>query len=140
MMNRRYRKPLNKNGWMVKLQRLAFGNITPHFVGYCPFFWFTWLCLLILPAALLVRLIAFILSAVASLFEIPACPFRPPKKKLVEFYEDILEHGWKITCDSWGENYYKAVLAWIAATPDWEEQLKALYAERQVEKAKAEAR
>jgi hypothetical protein len=53
---RKFRKHVNRNGWMARLQRYVLGEL-PKYSGYCPFFWMTWACLLVLPVAVVIKTI-----------------------------------------------------------------------------------
>src|SRR4051812_43991327 len=89
----RYRKVVNENGWMVGLQKLCFGSIRPKFSGYCPFFWFTWLCLLLFPIVVPIHGIILLFVWIANVFGDlkDKRPFRPSDKDLVAFYDTFLE-------------------------------------------------
>lgn len=119
---RKYRKQVNKNGWMAKLHRICFGEATPTFVGYCPFFWFTWFCILFFPLIMIVRLVITIIYGFVCVFRaIP--PMRPSDILLYSFYDKYLEYGGGQEVLNYIRDIldqYRKVLRWIAVTPDWE--------------------
>lgn len=128
---------------MAKTHRLCFGKSAPHFIGYCPFFWFTWLCILLMPVLLPLRLVILIFSTIWGVFGpgIRSMAMMPSDRQLVEFYEGyILSEG---TPEEILQEYrsnaalsmlYEDVLDWIAVTPDWESYMPGAMA--RVEKAK----
>lgn len=137
----RYRKQVNKNGWMVGLQRLCFGENTPKFSGYCPFFWFTWLCLLIFPIALFVRLVGFVFRGIFSIagrFESTKIN-RPKDSQLIDFYEYYVQYDRdlnKIKSRDYLVDFFEDVLEWIEVTPDWENCVKQAIIDRDKERAR----
>jgi hypothetical protein len=53
---REYGKSIDRNHWMAKIQKFSFNvNAEEFYQGYCPFFWATWVALLVSPFAALVR-------------------------------------------------------------------------------------
>lgn len=122
---------------MRKLQKWTWGKATPKFVGYCPFFWFTWLCLLLTPVTLVFKTVVFLFRLVFSAIPETFWITRPPDSILVIFYEVYLDGGSiKHVYDNWtGFDY---VLKWVAITPDWENCIKAIIA-KQLKKAEKEA-
>lgn len=56
---RKYRKQISTNSWMVKIQRWTFGDAY-YFQGYCGFFWLTWLCVLLAPLTLIGKILEFV--------------------------------------------------------------------------------
>lgn len=73
---RKKEKRIDKNHWMSKLQKYTF-NIDAHkfYMGYCPFFWMSWLALLCVP-------FVFIWKTFMDFI------FRPINKKLDDFSEE----------------------------------------------------
>lgn len=144
MSERKYRKVVNANGWMRKLHVFSFGNSAPRFVGYCPFFWFTWLCILILPITAPFRFICFLLSVVLSVADaaMESLPERKPRKPsdslLLAFYSDFLEDGLDFALDVWES--YDYLVAWVRATPDWENCAKKAVLERDIARVKSSRR
>lgn len=55
-IERKKQKKLDKSHWMCRIQKYTFGIDAPnYYMGYCPFFWMTWVCLLFSPIALLYK-------------------------------------------------------------------------------------
>jgi hypothetical protein len=51
---RKKEKKLNREHWMCRVQMYTFGIDAPnYYMGYCPFFWMTWVSLLVLPIVFL---------------------------------------------------------------------------------------
>lgn len=120
---RKYRKQLNRNGWMTKIQRFVWGNKTPKFIGYCPFFWFTWFSLLAVPLALILFALALpFVAAVSLISKIPKHPKRPNYEVLLDIYTAVQAIAGNL---KQYEAYAQAVkddfkwAQWICATPDW---------------------
>lgn len=126
-IERKYRKPVNANGWMRKLQRWAWGKATPKFVGYCPFFWFTWLTLLLSPVVLVVKTVGFIFRFIGSAIPESLSTRKPSDDLIVEFYAAYLRFGLE-EIKEWAE--FDDVYEWIVVTPDWENCAKAILAKR----------
>lgn len=62
---RKKEKKLNSNHWMCKIQKYTLGIDAPKFyMGYCPFFWVTVLCLFLFPFILVFRGIVGVLSKI----------------------------------------------------------------------------
>lgn len=114
--DRKYCKQLNRNGWMARLQRFVWRSRTPDFVGYCPFFWFTWLTLIVLPFYLLLLVIVMPFVGLKHLYnKIPKHPTRPSYEDLLAIYDLVIEHGQEIVLHI--DNV--KIQNWINATPDW---------------------
>lgn len=64
---RKYRKKVNRNGWMARVQRYVTGR-EPRYMGYCPFFWMTWLCLAGAPFVALKRAVVFTWGFLSEMF------------------------------------------------------------------------
>lgn len=129
--DRKYRKRVNQSGWMIKLQKLCWGDSTPKFVGYCPFFWFTWLSLFLLPIMLPLRLILLVIVLVVLLFgDFKSTSAKRPKDKLLlSFYLSLIQTKEALDNDmeralDWERVHnsvpYAPVFRWIDTTPDWE--------------------
>src|ERR1039458_9902820 len=124
---RKYRKPLNRNGWMAKLQRICLGK-TPNFVGYCPFFWLTWICVLFFPVFMVARGVGFLFWGITCVIRhIPISPSRASDARLLAFYLHYLETVQAIGLEhslDWehanNKKAYGKMLKWIAVAPDWE--------------------
>lgn len=134
-IERKYRKQVNSHGWMRKLQTWTWAESTPHFVGYCPFFWFTWLCLLLIPITLVLKTVAFAFRLVFSAIPATFWITRPLPERLLEFYKDVRRFGIN-EVRTW--NSYRSVFKWIDITPDWENCILAIIA-KQEKKAEKEA-
>lgn len=123
---RKYRKQLSENDWKIKLQRACFGGITPNFVGYCPFFWFTWFCVLITPIVLPMRgSIALLRMLIKHLPRPSKIERQPDDADLVWFYKSYKEHGLTWFEDHISFSYmtmsrYLAYL-WVLKTEYWEQ-------------------
>jgi len=53
---RKYIKPLTNNHWMARIQKSVLGiDCEQTYNGYCPFFWVTWLCVLMFPFSFLFK-------------------------------------------------------------------------------------
>lgn len=150
-VERKYRKQVNKNGWMARLQRFCFGKTAPQFTGYCPFFWFTWFCLLFFPLIMAVRIVFLAVSVSRSLmrrFKSTAAR-RPKDSLLLSFYQNYLEAvtnlGSPVNAMEWEnrvntEEVYGKVLDWIAQTPDWENCAKQVLLRHQQREEKKQQR
>lgn len=116
---RKYRKPVNTNGWMRKLQKWTWGDSTPNFVGYCPFFWFTWLSVLVMPITLIRKIVAAIFHFIGSAIpERIRKVQRPREAVLALLYDHCLKMGVGRAYADWlAED--DAVSEWLKATPDW---------------------
>lgn len=136
-IERKYRKQVNTNGWERKLQKWTWGRKTPDFVGYCPFFWFTWLTLFVLPVTLVWKCLEFLfgLGLAIVVSSIPKnWVTRPSDMALVQFYEAVQEFGMEAVLEE--SETWEDVLPWILANPDWENCVKRIIArnERQAER------
>lgn len=141
---RKYRKRLNRNGWMAKIQRFTWGSKTPDFMGYCPFFWFTWLSLIIAPFKLLViGLVIIVIVPFVGIYELwtrlPHRPTKPTYEKLLRIHEYILEMGEEKFLEyTEGDDIGR----WIEITPDWRNCVAAAVAirDRKEERVQASAK
>jgi hypothetical protein len=49
-IERKKEKKLDRSHWMCRIQKFAFNiDASTFYMGYCPFFWMTWLALLVSP-------------------------------------------------------------------------------------------
>jgi hypothetical protein len=57
-IERKKEKKLDRSHWMCRIQKFAFNIDAPtYYMGYCPFFWMTWLALLVSPFVALFNLV-----------------------------------------------------------------------------------
>lgn len=57
-VERKKEKKLNREHWMCRIQKFSFNIDAPTFyMGYCPFFWMTWLALLVSPIVAVFRIV-----------------------------------------------------------------------------------
>jgi len=134
---RKYRKQINKDGWMCSVQKWSFGKRTPTFVGYCPFFWFTWLCIFISPLVLVGKFFEFLTNLVVSCWPVSSPQKakkveRPRDRYIIAYYEKLNSNPKPSESELINFNSYMAddVRAWIAVTPNWEDIAKSLIVKR----------
>lgn len=59
-VERKKEKKLDRSHWMCRIQKYSFGIDAPTFyMGYCPFFWMTWLSLLVSPIIFILKICNF---------------------------------------------------------------------------------
>lgn len=57
-VERKKEKKLDRSHWMCRIQKFTFNIDAPtYYMGYCPFFWMTWLSLLVSPFVALFKLV-----------------------------------------------------------------------------------
>lgn len=152
---RKYQKGLNRAHWMCRIQKWAFGIDAPSFyVGYCPFFWMTWLALLAAPFVLSGKILGFLYSKLETWCsshldewekkreERPKVPKPPkpkrkatPKKPHDKFFKDvwnwIYNYGVKPEeAMSYGLEWHckpdtPRLRAWFMENPDWLQEMEA---------------
>lgn len=83
-VERKKEKKLDRNHWMCRVQKYTFGIDAPTFyMGYCPFFWMTWLAVIaFLPVAIVKNLVRPIDKAYDFVF-------REPTQKLVAKRKEV---------------------------------------------------
>lgn len=138
---RKKEKKINREHWMCRIQMYTFGIDAPTFyMGYCPFFWMTWVCVLMSPFALIWN-IAFKpicsygdrLSRAthekrhASLQALYETPLQPSHSQLIDlsiyFSNEKVDKYWTnqvgdaISHTSW-TNMVRIAL-WLNTNPDW---------------------
>ena len=129
---RKYSKQVNENGWMRKFQVWCFGDLVPHFVGYCPFFWFTWICVFISPLILFGKIFEPVGRVFLKLVEVKRHqPKRPNDGAIMAYYEAYCRG------DQDDMACYQNVIDWIKITPNWEECAKLLIAKYKAAKERA---
>lgn len=65
---RKYKKVINRNGWMCRLFKFSTGR-EPQFQGFCPFFWSTIFWIVLFPITVICRLLEVIMSFLALAFK-----------------------------------------------------------------------
>lgn len=67
---RKKEKKLDSNHWMCKIQKYVLGiDAQNYYMGYCPFFWMTVLCIFLFPIILVWRLLITILSTIGGVID-----------------------------------------------------------------------
>lgn len=141
---RKKQKCLDKNHWMCRIQKYVFGIDAPtYYMGYCPFFWMTWLAVLCFPFVALIGAVSspFMWLAEKITFPVRAVktvrenartttwntPRKPTYKEMYSIALDyITDHEIEGPADlarSWHFHIkdYNRVYLWIKANPDWRE-------------------
>jgi hypothetical protein len=127
---RKKEKKLDRNHWMCRVQKYTFGIDAPTFyMGYCPFFWMTWLALLLFPILALSRLtyagfsriilplnvgVNKINTKIASNRE--STPLKPLDSMLIDIAMDYKEGE---EFESLLNRYETSVLTWKVRTALW---------------------
>lgn len=136
-IERKYRKTVNRNGWMRKLQLWTLGTM-PEFTGYCPMFWVTWFCILISPITLVSKFISFIFNLIYSFFEsddkeveCEAPDYEQPiDEDIIKLYNLIVIGGAKLELtheladkliDLCIDGFSVDIIEWALNTPNWQE-------------------
>jgi len=134
---RKYRKQINKDGWMCSVQKWSFGKRTPTFVGYCPFFWFTWLCIFISPLVLVGKFFEFLTNLAVSCWPVSSPQKvkkvkRPSDMNIIAYYEKLNSNPKPSESELINFNIcmFPDVRTWIKVTPNWEDIAKSLIAKR----------
>jgi len=138
---RKYQKQINKNGWQCRIQKWAFDiDAETTYMGYCPFFWMTLLCVLVSPIIWLVRCILSIFGSVGDIVESLVPNFekketlkkvKPLKRKSPEF--DELEYALD-RAD--GDILRLKYPEWVKENPNWQEEVREVRAKIAEAKAK----
>jgi hypothetical protein len=95
---RKKEKKLSRDHWMCRIQKYTFGIDAPtYYMGYCPFFWMTWLSLLVCP-------IVFLGKTFTKLVTVPANPVIKyfdvrEKQRREELIKTPLEPNYNIILD-----------------------------------------
>lgn len=95
---RKKEKKLSREHWMCRVQKYTFGIDAPtYYMGYCPFFWMTWLSLLVLP-------IVFISKTFYRVSCVPIVPVLDYLDKRADARKENLsksplEPGWEVIVD-----------------------------------------
>lgn len=91
--DRKKRKKLSRNGWMAKLYYFVWGK-KPNFMGYCPMFWSTWICILLAPFIALGKGLEYLCTTLGEIW----CHCFPEKEEARTFEYDesgeIIKHRW----------------------------------------------
>lgn len=122
---RKYCKKVNTNGWMARLQLWAFDiDASEKYVGYCPFFWMTWVCLLCAPFILILKIGESIFDFFSEASSTYFSKDLPSKANNITYeipYDFVIHNMYlskKNSEDSW-EEYAEKYKEWIAANPTW---------------------
>lgn len=141
---RKYRKRINPDHWMVKVQKFTWGSKTPDFVGYCPFFWFTWFSLVLAPFKIIGMIILAPLLlvgiAIQNLIDkMPSKVRKPTPTIMLHMAEKWQENETSFL--EWLERaeFFGTERAWIRATPDWRNCFLAVLLEKESKDAKKAA-
>ena len=139
---RKKEKKINREHWMCRIQMYTFGIDAPTFyMGYCPFFWMTWVCVLMSPFALLWNVVlkpvcsyGERLSSVArekresslqALYETPLQPSHFQLLDLSTYYrnEKVDAYFTSEVRNAIGHNAswinIKRITVWLNVNPDW---------------------
>lgn len=64
-VKRKKQKKITSDHWMCRLQEYTFGiDAKSYYMGYCPFFWMTWVALICFPLVALIKLLSIPVSRV----------------------------------------------------------------------------
>lgn len=128
---RKYRKVINRNGWMAKLYEFSTGR-EPKFTGYCPFVWSTWFWVLMFPLTVAGKALEWFGSVFATLMKSDKVRLSDFEKYYVyirlQDYNFVLEDYYNQSFDS--AEFKK----FVAQNKNWLEILKKGY-EREKSKA-----
>jgi hypothetical protein len=157
---RKKEKKLNREHWMCRVQMYTFGIDAPnYYMGYCPFFWMTWVSLLVLPIVFLGKTFVKLSSAPIKpvlryadarsktrALQLLNTPLEPTYNVILDVYAAfgkkdyyINEYDRKITFENcggylFGGHYTRCerIRLWFLQNPNWREtHLEKARAERQ---------
>lgn len=142
-IERKKEKKLDRTHWMCRLQKFTFDIDAPtYYVGYCPFFWMTWLALLISPFRALFNLVTIpavqIHAAISrpikeyrrtTLIDLEMIPLRPSLEQMYAI-RDLTIDSINATKLFWHSHNYsfsfgcitecKRIVVWLNQNPDWQ--------------------
>lgn len=143
---RKKEKKLSQYHWMCRIQKYTFGIDAPnYYMGYCPFFWMTWVSLLVFPIVFIGKTAFKLTSAPvkpvfkalndrqkAKLKELSKVPLEPNFHVILNVYrafgdeDSFIQCGEEITienCSPWlfSAPYSKAarIRLWFIQNPNW---------------------
>jgi|688.fasta_scaffold04354_24 hypothetical protein len=157
---RKKEKKLNREHWMCRVQMYTFGIDAPnYYMGYCPFFWMTWVSLLVLPIVFLgktfVKLTSILIRPVTRYIDTRAkareaelikTPLEPTYNTILDVYgvfgkDDFVLglDGQKITLEDYSRLIFcydyvrdERFRLWFLQNPNWRDtHLEKARAERQ---------
>jgi len=136
---RKKEKKLDRSHWMCRIQKYAFNIDAPSFyMGYCPFFWMTWVSVIVAPFILLYKLtiglvVNWCMEANSKLVEkrsisrkeLSKTPLKPSFKQLIElanwFRDDETSLKGVFSCLHYSTRFIdcERIEIWLNQNPDW---------------------
>jgi hypothetical protein len=136
---RKKEKKLDCNHWMCKIQLYTFGIDAPNFyMGYCPFFWMTWLALICLPFVFVAKLLYIVslkpLADFSDKMETSKyeklkaklnTPLEPPAHVIVECFKkyknnaQLFDGLFNYLYYNYGSDEISRYAAWFKANTNW---------------------
>lgn len=134
---RKKEKKIDRSHWMCKLQAFTFGIDAPtYYMGYCPFFWMTWVSLIALPFVLLFKLVTgptvwlwdkfstpYSEYKLAATLKLENTPVKPSYNAMLDIAEEFkkdkdIRFDYSLWIHARVINY-KQVYLWLQENPNW---------------------
>jgi ABC-type multidrug transport system fused ATPase/permease subunit len=136
---RKKEKKLDRNHWMCRIQKYTFGIDAPtYYMGYCPFFWMTWLAVIWFPFAVIGKFLNKIFSGIFDSANEKTksyreyCREKRENTPLEPTFKDFVRLGKYDEDDSYysgvsyifktldyGTENSKRIHKWLQLNPDW---------------------